>query len=74
MTIDPYMRELVAEIVANGNPDGDLKTELAAAHKRRQTFIAEMVAGETMRAKLARTALCGVQRVGAKLNAIGEQA
>lgn len=55
---EAYMKELVAEIVANGNPQGDFKEELKAAHARRRAFAQEMIDGTSTRAKMAAVALC----------------
>ena len=52
-----YLSELAAEIVANGNPHGDMLAEMELAHDRRQAFGLEMQAGETNRAKKARRLL-----------------
>lgn len=52
-----YARELAAEIVANGNPHGDLATEMEAAHQRRQAFALEMAEGRTARARAFRSAM-----------------
>jgi hypothetical protein len=52
-----YLSELAAEIVANGNPRGDLAQELAAAHARRQSFAEEMANGKTDRAQKVRAVL-----------------
>ena len=49
-----YMAELAAEIVANGNPAGDLIEEMQAAHARRQAVAADMAAGKSIRAIAAR--------------------
>lgn len=49
-----YLSELAAEIVANGNPRGDLIEEARAAHARRQAFAQEMRDGATARARIAR--------------------
>ncbi len=52
-----YMQELAAEIVANGNPNGDIREEMKAAHERRQAFALEMAEGVTPRSRRARAAI-----------------
>lgn len=52
-----YLAELAAEIVANGNPAGDVIEEMKAAHQRRCDFAREMAAGESGRAKKVRRVL-----------------
>lgn len=54
-----YLSELAADIAAHGGLDGKtMEQAVQEAHDRRQLFAAEMAAGETRRAKMARTALC----------------
>ena len=53
-----YLRELAADIAAHGGLQGKAMAEaVAAAHRRRQSFIAEMAQEETKRARMARAAL-----------------
>lgn len=52
-----YLDELAAEIVARGNPAGDLQAEIKAAHERRQKFAAELLVCETRRTRLAKRVL-----------------
>lgn len=49
-----YLGEMTAEIVASGNPNGDLIAEMQAAHARRQSVAKEMALGKTERARIAR--------------------
>jgi len=52
-----YLDEIAAEIVAHGNPEGDIAEEMKAAHQRRTAFAAEMRDGLSVRAKQARKLL-----------------
>lgn len=52
-----YLNELAAEIVACGNPAGELWTEMKAAHERRRRFALEMAAGTSDRAQQVRQIL-----------------
>lgn len=54
-----YLNELAADIAAHGGLEGKtMEQAVQEAHSRRQLFAAEMAAGETRRAKMARSALC----------------
>lgn len=53
-----YIKELTADIVANGGMEGKtIEQALREAHARRQAFCAEMLANETQRAQIARKVL-----------------
>lgn len=52
-----YLKELGAEIAANGDPSGDLLAEMKAAHARRQRFAEEMIAGKSDRSRKIRQIL-----------------
>lgn len=49
-----YLSELAAEIVAAGDPNGDLIAEMQAAHARRQAVAREMAKGTSDRARIIR--------------------
>jgi len=54
-----YLNELAADIAAHGGLEGKtMEQAVQEAHNRRQLFAAEMVSGETRRAKMARKAIC----------------
>jgi len=53
-----YLSELAAEVLANGNPDGDIAVEMQAAHERRAAFAREMLDGKTERSRIARRVIC----------------
>jgi hypothetical protein len=57
--VTTYLRELAADIVANGGLDESQSIEqaMAEAHARRQAFAQEMVNGVTDRAKKVRAVL-----------------
>ena len=53
-----YIRELAADIKANGGLNGlSLSDAIIQAHNRRQAFIAEMAQQETKRSRMAYEAL-----------------
>lgn len=54
-----YLDQMVAEIVAKGNPRGDLLVELERAHKRRWDFAIKIINRETEGFVEARKAMSG---------------
>jgi hypothetical protein len=74
MTTEKYLDELVADIMhhypditIDDLPRDKLTALLTEAHKRRQAFAAEMAAGQTERARMARAAIGAAVYGGLKI-------
>ena len=57
--VQAYLKELAADIAAHGGLEGKtMEQAVKEAHRRREAFAAEMIEGATVRAKMARKAIC----------------